>query len=384
MTLPDTQASERLKRLLSYLQADPENSALIFDAIDQCIREDQITTAASLIEQARQAGMATAGLTHREAMLAMKRGAWAEAIAILEALLGQTPDDPTLRFNLAYAHYQSAEYRRACELLAEIADLASANPGIATLYTMCMYQLGDVNAAVTFAESALAAQPQHLELPGVLALLYFDTNRLAQCRQYVDIALGRTPDHAMALIAASGLAVLDAQPDRAEELARHVLDRHDHDGRAWSALGVALMAKQDISGAGRALQQAVKFMPSHIGTWHLLAWTQLFQHNTRAAEASFKRALELDRTFGESHGGLAVVAQLRGDGARATELMEKARRLSPGGLSIQYVKMLQIEQCDGKEAARKFLLDVLGKTAAAEGTPLLSLIQRQLLQNRPN
>ena len=381
MTAIDIHASERLKRLLGYLHQDPDNSALMFDTIDQCIQENQIGTARTLVEQARAAGMPAAGVQHREALIAMLAGAYVDAIPILDALLTQNPEDAALRYNLAYASYQAGRYQRARELLETIAGQFTTNPSIATLYTLSLYQLGDVEPATAYAESVLAAQPQHPDLPGILTLLYFDTNRLAQCRQYVDIVLAQTPDHPMAQIAASGLAVLDAQLDRAEKFARQVIECNEHDGRAWSALGIALLAKHDISGAGRALQQAVKFMPSHVGTWHLLAWTQVFQHNARAAEISFKRALELDRTFGESHGGLAIVAQMRGEGARSKELIEKARRLSPGSLSMQYAKMLQIEQHEGKQAAQLFLRDVLSQAPSAEGATLLAMVQRQLLRN---
>jgi Tfp pilus assembly protein PilF len=81
-------------------------------------------------------------------------------------------------------------------------------------------------------------------------------------------------------------------------------------------------------------------MPQHIGSWHGLAWCQLMRGDVEAARASFEAALVLDRNFGETHGGLAVIAALQGRKQEASEAIERAQRLDRSGLSARYAQAL--------------------------------------------
>lgn len=58
------------------------------------------------------------------------------------------------------------------------------------------------------------------------------------------------------------------------------------------------------------------------------------------AEQTFRKALALDRNFGESHGGLAVVSALQGKKSEAEEGVQRALRLDPEGLSARYAEMV--------------------------------------------
>jgi hypothetical protein len=70
-------------------------------------------------------------------------------------------------------------------------------------------------------------------------------------------------------------------------------------------------------------------MPSHLGSWHALAWVELLSEDHEAAAAAFSRAMEQDRTFGDNHGGLAIVCALRGETEVARQHIQVARRLDP-------------------------------------------------------
>jgi Flp pilus assembly protein TadD len=69
----------------------------------------------------------------------------------------------------------------------------------------------------------------------------------------------------------------------------------------------------DLAGAMQALKAAVAVMPEHLGSWHALAWMQMLSQDLAGAESSLQEALARDASFGETYGGLALLAALRGD-----------------------------------------------------------------------
>ena len=67
---------------------------------------------------------------------------------------------------------------------------------------------------------------------------------------------------------------------------------------------------------------------------------QLLQDDLDGAEGNFAHALEMDPTFGESQGGMALMAALRGDHARAKELCRVASRLDRNSMNVLATQMV--------------------------------------------
>lgn len=93
-----------------------------------------------------------------------------------------------------------------------------------------------------------------------------------------------------------------------------------------------------LSAAVTGFQRAISLMPMHIGTWHGQGWTHILRKDLAAARVSFEKALELDRNFAESHGGLAVVLALQGEAEAAKGQLELADRLDGANLSARYAQ----------------------------------------------
>jgi len=111
------------------------------------------------------------------------------------------------------------------------------------------------------------------------------------------------------------------------------------------------MLRGDIPDAHALLERASVEMPEHIGTWHALAWCQLMQGDLSGAKRSFDRAFAIDRTFGETHGGLALVFALRGERVQAEESIKRATRLDPKGRSALYARTVLLLDAGHTEAA---------------------------------
>ena len=66
-----------------------------------------------------------------------------------------------------------------------------------------------------------------------------------------------------------------------------------------------------------------------------MAWCNLMKKDLAAAQQNFEAAMALDRNFGETHGGLAVVLALQGRREEAKLSIERALRLDPQSLSAR-------------------------------------------------
>jgi Flp pilus assembly protein TadD len=83
-----------------------------------------------------------------------------------------------------------------------------------------------------------------------------------------------------------------------------------------------------------------------------------------SAGVAFDRALVLDRNFGETHGGLAVIACLQGREADARGSIKRATRLDPQGLSAQYARMLLLQRHGRQKEAQDLLEAVMARPVA--------------------
>lgn len=132
------------------------------------------------------------------------------------------------------------------------------------------------------------------------------------------------------------LARQDAAQARTQ--ARAALQISPRDGRAWSAHAMADLLAGDLPTALAHFDNALATMPGHIGTCHGKAWAQLLSSDLPGAQRSFTSALDLDRNFAESHGGLAVALQVRTE--EALQHIERALRLDAFNLSGRHAQAI--------------------------------------------
>jgi Tfp pilus assembly protein PilF len=153
-----------------------------------------------------------------------------------------------------------------------------------------------------------------------------------------------------------------------------VLERSPDNARAWVGLGTAALLGQDFAGAKSALRRGVEHMPGHVGSWHLLAWTELMTGEIDEAERLFARSFELDRNFAETHGALATIAAMRGDRESALRSTEVAKRLDSECLSAKYAQSVLARAAGDAEQARELIVSTIAGMTAEAKTPLAELL----------
>jgi Tfp pilus assembly protein PilF len=104
-------------------------------------------------------------------------------------------------------------------------------------------------------------------------------------------------------------------------------------------------------------------MPDHIGTWHLLAWVYILRNDSISARSALEKSYVLDRNFGETHGGFAIVDAMDGLDEQARLNMRRALKLNPNGLSAHYAEMLLLKKAGKPVEASQLINKVLDRSA---------------------
>ena len=338
MTPPSASPTDRLQRLLRFVDADPANERLRADVFDTALAAGDFGAAQAQVVWALTRNPVDFGWRHRLVLLDMARHEWDEARALLQGLKDEGQSDPALDYNLAYVDFAQGHYAAAEQRLRAFDGeaLLQVPQGLAVLLS-CQHRRGAPEDAVaTFAP--LAPRVESAAAFGAASLAAVDAEDVVSAARWCDEALRRDARQPEALIARATLLVADRQPAAALELIGIALQRNPDDGRALSTAALAEMLAGRIAPARALFQRSVVTMPSHIGTWLGLGWCGVFLDDLDGARAAFETALALDPTFGESHGALAVVAALQGRRDDAEAALRRARGLDPRGLSAQYAQ----------------------------------------------
>ena len=107
-----------------------------------------------------------------------------------------------------------------------------------------------------------------------------------------------------------------------------------------------------------------------------MAWNQIVTNNIAGAKASFLIALELDRNFAETHGGLAVIAVLEGRHQEAEQEIKVALKLDPQCFSALYARTLLMSRAGHGKVAVKMIEGVLTSTPVPGGGTLADMLRR--------
>lgn len=364
--------SARLDRLLRLLDHDTGNVALRKDAVREACDTAQWDMARELIDVGLWLHADEAELLALSGFAYLHTQRYADAEQALSAALAHGVDAPEVRYNLAFACFMQKRYSQALELSAD--PLPETLPLALLLRARCLHHLQRPHEAIVCCRARLAAAPEDCEAHGLLALLLQEQHRHEEAQPHVEAALQQNPKQLEAMLAVAGTQRELHDYDAAEVSFDNVLSAYPECGRAWLGRAMIKLGHWQFEAALQDIERAAACMPEHIGTWHVLAWTQLMRGEVVTAELAFDRALLLDRNFGETHGGLAVVAALQGREADARGSIKRALRLDGQSMAAQYAEMLLLQRAGKHEQARTVLDAFMARPVAGSDLQFRDLV----------
>ena len=344
----------RLNRLLAFIEQDAGNLTLRKDAVREACDIGHWDTAGKLIDAGLEAHPGEAGLLALAGFAHLQAQRYDEAERVLSAALSQGLDAAELHYNLAFAQFMQKRHAEAFDRLAP--SVLQALPLALLLRARCLHHLGRPAEAIVDCKAHLALAPGDADTHGLLGLLLFEQGQGEAATAHIEAALSKNPKQLEAMLALASRQADSQEYDAARDSFDTLLQAHPECGRAWLGLALIKVSHMQVEAAKRDIELAATHMPDHVGTWHVLAWVHILLGDPPAAGRAFEQAMAPDRNFGETHGGLAVVAALQGREVDARAGIKRSLRLDPQSMSAQYALMLLLQR-DGQHDEAQALLD---------------------------
>jgi len=359
----------RASRLQALAAQDPSNPILLCDLLDELLGAGRVDEALAQLHATEDGLRVLPAVKFREARCALMTRDFTAVVKLLQPLVDGVGDVPAgIAHDLAYAQFSLGHFDAALQGLADVRSQGEDATAVALLKARVLHhqqQYGtalDVLGAITHGERLA-------EVLGLRAMLLLDSGDTAGAATTAGQALVIDPAQYEATIVAGTLALWEQRLDVSQAMFDQVLAIDPHSGRALLGVGQNRMLRADIPAARIALERATAAMPEHIGSWHALAWCQLLEGDLAGAARSFEHAFAIDRTFGETHGGMALVHALRGDRVAAEESIRRATRLDPHGASARYARSVLLLDEGRPEEAQAIVDGILQSPGRAMAVP---------------
>ncbi|WP_198350809.1 tetratricopeptide repeat protein [Flavisphingomonas formosensis] len=360
-----------MHRLLGFLERDPANPRLLADAATAAFEErDPDRTEALLARLEQAAPPLPPPLVHLRGLVALQAGRFDEAAAAFESVLEAGSADAAVRFNLAWAHAMRNRHEDALALLHD--EVVAASPRAPSLKVQMLHHLERYEEGLAAGVALAERFPDNAPLMAALATLAIDAGKGDLARHYAE----RAGDDPEALAARGVLALDGSEPGEAEAMLDRSLAARANNPRAWVGKGLARLAAGDAATGATAIDRGAQQFGDHLGSWIAAGWAHFVAGDAAAARARFERAIAIDATFGEAHGGLAVLDLLAGDTDGARRRTETALRLDRAGLGGTLAKTMMLDAAGDSSTAQALRERALHLPIGPDGQTIAQALAR--------
>lgn len=338
------ESSSQLDRYLSFLQDDKHNYSLLLD-ISRCyLEQEELEQAQSYLNQAKKinqpACLALQGFIHlKQAQLLEAKASFQEALT--------HEDTPEVRYYLGFTLFLEQNLQAAFDILSTIKE-SDYSEFACILKARILHQQGELAKTVSLLEEHLQQYPNNAEAMGLLALIYFDTNKEQLALELSEKALTLNPNLYEATIVELMLRVAERQAT-SEEI-KHLLELYPKDSRLLFALGSVFMMEGALEEAITCYQQTLEFQPEFYDGYLALAWCYLLTDALHEAHETYQNAVELSEEYADAWAGLAIIQAVNEDWEQAQLLINKAQSLDSGCFLIQIAEIMLLNHVDHKQA----------------------------------
>jgi tetratricopeptide (TPR) repeat protein len=355
-----------LERLL---KLDPDNLALLADAAEAALQEGKLDHCDAHLK-ACEAGVGARDprVQNVRGLLALRQENYERAAECFGAALKAT-DDPGLRFNHAWSKAMLGRFEEAADSLDDRAALAA--PMGPMLKVRALHHLGRLEEAIETGLRLRGVRGDDRELAGAISVVALDADQVELARTMA-MEGGEAPD----ALSTRGVLALD-QGDAEGSLAAfdHILARHPNNPRALAGKGLCVLAR-DAKQAAQLLDRAAEIFVSHSGTWVAAGWAHFVANDFSTSRARFEKAVSLDPTFSEGHGGLAVLDVVTDDLKAARKRAETAIRLDRQSFGGALVNVMLLDRAGKHKEAQRIRDMAFAVPIGADGTTLVQAMAK--------
>lgn len=343
-----------VNRLREYFKFDPGNGALALELIEALATQGDFQEALVVLGEAQKYHENDPMFVSWTGHLGLATGDFKLAVFAYDKLFKQGFDQPGLLVNSALAHYQLGHFHKAKALLDDVSELDVANR---ILKARCYAQLEEVSSAITDVQALVkeCAVEQMPEVLGLLALLYLDDAQYDLAEEYCQKTLSVKEGQFEARIVAASLALYKMHIDEAMALIEPLDADYPDSGRILAMKALVLMYRQQFELAISTYERACEKMPNHVGSRINLGWCYFAAGDLDKAETCFKTGVNIDRTFAESHGGLALIYAFKEKWPESQESFKRGLKLDVVSPSALFARALYFKHKGRSNEAEKIV-----------------------------
>lgn len=365
------------ERLFNFWITDQENAPLFCDLLVACIQDNLFDEVLALYNQAPSHLQLIPFVIFKQIDAHIALNDFESALSVIFKQKMEGNNLSEIAYYEALILFLSGDLQKAKSVLDGQNEFFSLNENAQILSARLHYISGDIDKAVHCLNGLLESSANS-EAIGLLAMCYLDLMQYEQANKLASHALSINDKQVDALLAISSVALLSHEFLIAKQLVERCLSIMPNLARAWSVKGQCSLLNNELELAYDELKKAINLDFNHIGTWHLLAWACLLLNKTDEAKTSFLAALDINTSFADSHGGLAIIAHIEGDLILAEKLAKKANRLDPNSFTGVYASALLKETSGSPELAEKMVSDQLAQPSYLSNKSYQDLISDAL------
>ncbi len=373
-----TTDTNRLTRMLGFLEHDPCNVDLLLDTLTLAISSNDLEQAKRLANHIENHAVEDATVWAQMAHLQLLLRNFASASEYGDKAIQAGINHSVVLLNTAYGHFYNGDYTSSAAILAKLTSQSEADVSTLLLHARSLHHQTESEEAEQLLTRALQIEPEHIEAKGLLALLLYERDDNQGALRLAHDVLAQNPNQLDALLACGAVHFEQGNIEASRKTWRHTVAAYPTCGRAWSGLAQVEFNEMEFVDAEAHLKTAVSYMPDHIGTWHLLAWIYILREESVLAREALDKSYALDRTFGETHGGLAVVDVLDGKLDDAQLGIRRALKLNSECMSARYAEMLMLQKAGKTTEANALVQQVLDRQSPNSDYSGRFLIERWL------
>lgn len=357
---------------------DPANLALLADLLAELQTNNDFELMSEVVQRLTAEVSVLPWVKLYRVQLCMVTGNYSDATALAKTVTEHDDEYNMSRLLLAQICFLQGDYEGAGSYLKTMTRVDATS---AALTMRCLHFCGCFTEALAFFNS-LPNDVVSTECLGLAALITADSGDPVHGLTLAEQVIAVDPRQADALVAAAYSLIDLQQYERAKPIIGAGLDCFPKLGRLWSMQGQIYLINSEHLRATHAFEQAVHWMPDHVGTWLLRGWNHGLQQHWLAAQADFETAVALDRNFAESHAALAVAALKLAKIEQAESALAKAKRLDSQAFTVAYATALLAEIQGRPDESERLIRQLLNRPHYRGHGSYADLISRQLKQDK--
>jgi len=292
-----------------------------------------------------------------QATFLLDKGDVAKALAELQAVVTQAPDNPVAHFNLGRAHAARAEWEQARQQFAKAIELRPDYIMARLALAQLQVSRSEFDAALKTAEAVLAIDRGNINARLIQSAALMGQRKFGDSRSLLDAMLKNTPNSPDILFQLGVVNLAENRFKEAEDAFRRAYQLNPANSRGLMGIVETNMAQNKTEAALALLQAEADKAPNRVDFLLALGNTAVRAGKYDLAIATFNKVLEGtgkgSRAQGDIYLRLGETYRRKGDLGSAIQALQKAREALPDNILVLSTLALVLDAASRKNEAKQ-------------------------------